>query len=253
MPVDFMIDLPCEPKRRLGEAALLDRLRQLSEFREAPSPTAEDAAAARELAFELRAVSFHCARCPANAMGEEFGCYGVVPLPFSAEAEEWLVDLLPAGLKPNGIADEEERRRREAAGELIWQLRHRGVDGSRLDEARDSLADRSRPVEKRYGTPLPLLPRTRVRSSQLLQALFLEGTVDHRLAEPLCRALGVWAEGGRSEDGLPEAVFTQPVAEDDDPCVAGIKRFLHAAMVAASMELGVRTHVSGEVTGEAAL
>src|SRR5687767_14557912 len=98
MVLDYMIDMPCEPKRRLGFEPMLAKLRLLARVRYAEGLTEDQAAEARQAMYDLQPLTFHCARCPANAAGQEFGCYGCVYEPVSLEAEEWLMDRLPETL-----------------------------------------------------------------------------------------------------------------------------------------------------------
>ncbi|HEU4754379.1 MAG TPA: hypothetical protein VFU47_14825 [Armatimonadota bacterium] len=243
MPVDYLLEFPCEPKRRLGRERLLELLRRLPRFRgeEATSGLAADEA--RDAGFQLRPLAFHCARCPANHAGREFGCFDAVELPLSAEAEEWLVELLPVSLKESDEVEAEEVRQRRSVRELIDRLRERPASAG-VDERRGSsrLVERKRPAERRYGA---LFRRERLTSGQLVDLLLLEAPVHPETAELACRALGVWQDGGTGEDGVPEAVFCEPVQPDDDPSVADLKQYLHALMVASSLSAPVTTEVRG--------
>jgi len=238
MVLDYIIDMPCEPKRRLGEEALLGRLRLLAHARYAEELAPEDAAGARQAMFDLQPLAFHCARCPANASGHEFGCYGCVHEPVSIEAEEWLMDRLPLGLSEKHEA-EDAPGQVERVRELIERLRAANVTGKPLDELRRGrLAVRPRPLVRTYGS---LFRRRRVSASQLLEIICLGGRLEPGMGEALCRALAVWQDGGTGDDGLPEAVFTEPPSDTDDQPTADLKQFFLTVMTACSLDLPVLT------------
>src|SRR5690349_21103299 len=131
MAIDYFLDLPCEPKRRLGADGLLERLRRLERL----VPAGKGAAGAGEaldVGFDLRPVAFHCGRCPGNHAGRQFGCFGSVHFPLSCEAEEWLVKLLPTR-KSFREPSPEDARQSEAARVLIQRLRELGIDGREVE------------------------------------------------------------------------------------------------------------------------
>lgn len=255
MPLDYILDIPCEPKRRFGIDGLLDRLRLLATLEAGVEPRPGDAAAIREAMFELRPIAFHCARCPANHLNREFGCYGCVETPITAEAEEWLIELLPASLNPRDNKSPAAKDRAERVRLLAQEFREHGISGKPVDERRRSgnrgvaradagfTLELPRPVVRKYGA---LLRRIRITSSQLLHYLFLYGELEPKGAEEFCRALGIWEDGGEGDDGTPEVVFTQPEELSDDPSVADLKRFFLALIIACSLNVSVRTSVTPE-------
>ena len=248
--IDYMVQLPCEPKRRFGLEGLLKRLRLLDSLGTRLLLQKEDEIAAREALFELRPVAYHCSRCPANHRNREFGCFGSVRLPLSAEAEVWLLDLLPDTLNPKD-SDPEQIRHVEAAAAMVARLRELGVDGAPVDDFRGDgfLLARPKPAVRSYGW---FVRRVEVKSSALLQPLLFAGGVEPATAELLCRGLGVWQDGTRDYDGIQEAVFTQPDEEGEDTSVAELKHFFLALMVACSMDLPVQTWVHDAAGEEAA-
>jgi hypothetical protein len=250
MLIEYTIEATCEPKRRLGPEGLFDRLRCLARVLGADAPAAEEAAAGRKAEFELRPLAYHCNRCPANCAGRAFGCFGIVQGPLAEEAEEWLIGLLPETLKPGGsdtAASPEQVRQVRA---LLQRLQELGASGRLVDEQHRGtpLLEGKRPAERRYG---PFYRRVRLTSSQLIELLFLRGTVEPADAELVCRALAVWEDGGEGEDGLPEAVFTQPADDEDDPSVAELKQYFLTLMVACSLDLAVRVRLQPEETSPA--
>lgn len=237
MQIDFWIDFPCEPKRRLGVDGLRARLRDLSGLDARAGVTEEAATRALEAGFALRPLAFHCGRCPANVHRREFGCIGSAPLPVSGAAEEWLVSLLPETLKPADDTPEQRRRLRAVRELLRWLRDHRAAAA----EPCDALVERAEPVTRSYGF---FLRPDRVSSRELLQLFLFRGELGPILGETLLRALGVWADGPTGLDGVPEAVFTQPVSASDDPSVAALKRLFLAVMVACSLEVDTRAAVA---------
>jgi hypothetical protein len=239
MVIDYVVEFPCEPRRRLGREGLLERFRRVD--RAGAGPVSEEQAAqAREAVFELRPLAFHCAQCPANHADREFGCMGAVHAPISREAERWLISHLPTVLKGEQ-RDDEVPGRTARLRELLRRLHNMGVLSAAPDEsARPAgLFEGRKPAARSYGS---LLRRERVDSSQLLRLLLLRERVEPAIGELVCRTLGVWADE-TGEDGFPEAVFTEPVEEDDDRSVAEIKALLLCLMVASSLDAVVCTHV----------
>jgi hypothetical protein len=245
MLIQYSVDLPCEPKRRLGGDTLGDRLRHLTRVVSDPEPTPNDVAFARRTEFQLRPLAFHCSRCPANFAGRAFGCFGFLQCPLSEEAEEWLMNLLPDTLDARHQRADSRRVRDVRA--LLERIAARGIDGKRVDANRGTIgfAQGRRPVVRKYGS---LLKSVRVSSSQLLQFMLLGDRLGAVDGELLCRALGVWEDAGVAEDGVVEVAFSQPLDPDDDPSIAELKDFLLAVMVAGSFEIGVRTSIHPDDT-----
>jgi hypothetical protein len=237
--LDYMIDLPCDPKRRFGREGLWERVRSLD-----PTRSAGDALRALESGFELRPVAFHCVRCPANRSRREFACEGALPLPLSAEGERWLAGLLPVSLRERDAESPAQTRQIRAAHDLARRLPELAVSGADCEQGfrGAGLLEAPHPTVRQYGW---LWRPTRLTSSQLLELLLLRGRVEPAPAEAVCRALGVWHDGDRTADGVPEVVFTQPVESADEPSVAGLKRFLLALMIAASLDVPLLTSLHG--------
>jgi len=247
MLIRYVVEVGCEPKRRFGRDGLLERLQRRDALRGRPSAPADERAEARQAEFQLRPLAFHCARCPANCVRDEFGCSGVIHCPISAQAETWLLRLLPP---PRSLRDAvlrepeppEVRRQMDHVRRLANRMEHLGIDGLAVDAHREDglLLARSTPLVRQYGL---LGRKTLVSSSQLLHLLLFRQAVPPAIGELACRALGAWVDGPKRPGRLPEAIFTQPVEERDPPGVAELKRFLLALMVARSLEVEVQTHV----------
>lgn len=248
MPIDFTLEFPCEPKRKLGLEGLSDRLRLLENLHRELELTPEQTASVREVVFELRPLAFHCGKCPANHRNREFGCFGRIEAPISVDAEDWLWELLPASLTPAEGDTPQQRAQAQAVTRLIARLRELEITGRAADQRRPRrsqggdppLFEADKGVRRTYGR---LFRRVRLTTSQLLEALLLRGTIHTDLGELICRALGIWQEGSVGEDGVPEMYFTQPIEGDDDPTVAQLKLLFYAIMTAGSLNTNVVTEV----------
>lgn len=242
MPIDYVLEYPCEPKRRFGRDGLLDRLRRLQPR---PGFGEREVDEAREVGFQLRPVAFHCVRCPANHARRSFGCYGAMVGPIDSEAEHWLIGLLPGSLKDRRGDSPGLKRQRELVRELIRRVGDLRVTGRAADERRGAggAIPASSPAYRTYGS---LFRPARITSSHLLHLLLFREQVEPPVAELACRALGVWTEDRLDADGQPEVVFAQPLDSDDHPSVADLKEFLYALVVACSLEVSVRTEVRAE-------
>ena len=190
MSIDYVIAYDCEPKRRLGMAGILDRLKEKQRADEVIQwfRAAGDQRPPTQMGFEfshntprssgekqlivvqdlldhaadLDNLAHHCKGCPANRTGGAFGCVGFVSYPISAQSESWLLDRLPVPDEP-----------------LIWLLlrqgiRNLGYDGSSVKLLRDQDHDDGR--ERAYFE-LPVAPGRRlgellVDSDQVFEMIF---------------------------------------------------------------------------------
>jgi len=244
LPIEYVVELPCEPKRQFGTDGLRERLRVLERVRAAEVVAGPDAHAAMQAGYDLRPVAFHCARCPANHRQEAFGCFGTVGTPVTVEAEEWLAELLPPTMNPKKAESGQVRRQIPWVRRLLPLLREeQGNPRADAVRGKNGLLERPHPVERRYGW---LFSPVRISTSELLEALLFRGQVDPPLGESTCRALAAWVDGAHEAEQPPEAVFTLPVEPRDDASVADLKQLLHALMVGCSLDLPVRTEVATE-------
>lgn len=239
MVIDYVIEFPCEPKRRLRSPGLLTLLRRIERSQDGQPVGKLEAAEAREAEFRLRPLAFHCGRCPANHRGEAFGCYGRIQAPISAEAEEWLGSLLPLSLRPKDECTYEQRAQLLALQELLVFLKEKPTSrkSAEVQRIREGLLERKSPVQRQYGTLFRPRPLT---TAQVLLMLLQEERLFPAVGELVCRALGVWVDGGDADDGVPEVQFTTPVESDDDPSVIDLKQFFHAILVACSVNAPIR-------------
>jgi hypothetical protein len=125
MGIDYVLDLGCPPKEKLGTEGLIDLVKARSRAetildlvrREGDAREAEDIrfevvlqtpdgdrtrdVSVQELLDEaavLEPLRPHCAGCPVNRDAPGFGCYRSIPYPIPADAEAWLLGLLPDDL-----------------------------------------------------------------------------------------------------------------------------------------------------------
>jgi hypothetical protein len=252
MLIQYSVDLPCEPRRRLGATTLANRLRHLTELVSSPCQAPGDIEYARRAEFQLRPYAFHCSRCPANFAGRAFGCHGLLQCPLSADGEEFLASLLPdtLGMRETRSGRSLHPLRGESTARLAALLRERNITGREWDcrRTKPGLARRRKPLIRRYG---PLLRVMSISTSQLLEFMLLQEQLGHRDAELLCRALGVWEDRPPDGDGLPVVAFTQPLDPDDEVSVAELKDFLLALMLASSLEVPVRVALCSRETDAA--
>jgi hypothetical protein len=245
MEIDYVIEFPCVPKRRLRSPGLLTLLRRIERFRTAEHPGKAETAEAREADFRLRPLAFHCTRCPANHAGESFGCHGRLQSPISAEGEEWLAGLLPSSLRPREESTYEQRCQLESVRDLLHYLYENPLSGKAVEARRGKggLFERKHPLRKRYGG---LFKARTITTSQLLELLLLCERLQPEPAELLCRAFGAWVDGGDSDDGIPEVLFTMPVETDDEATVADLKGYFHALLIACSLNAPMRLVLDDE-------
>jgi len=114
----------------------------------------------------LDALAGYCAGCPANLQRRDFGCGGAIHYPITAAAEQWLVGRLPK--------DADDARLQL----FLRACKQFGFDGAAIDAARKrkELYEASAPIERTWEKSF--FSRVRVKSSQLLQMLVGEGSLD---------------------------------------------------------------------------
>lgn len=246
MVIDFVIELPCEPKRRLRPPGILTLLRRIETSQGGGEPVGQEDAAAREAGFRLRPLAFHCAQCPANHANSAFGCHGRIHAPLSAAAEEWLADQWPSSLTAREDWTPDQRAQLKSFRRLLEFIEREKVTGAAAEVERSSggMFLRKKPRRKRYG---PLFRRSTSSSSQILELLFLAGRVEPDVGELVCRALGVWVDLESAEDGVAEVLFTAPEEPEDDPSLVDVKQYLHALMVASSLSVPVKLVLDDEL------
>lgn len=257
-----MIELDCPPKRALGAAGILERLKERRRAREVIEwfRDAGDKRSPAQMGFEFSqsrpgdsgdkqlivvqdlldhaaALDEHaefCQTCPANRAGQAFGCAGFIQYPITALAETWLLERLPAP---------DER--------LVWKLLRKGIqelgyDGSSVKTLREtdaaSAADGSTYFEL-PDAPQRWLGELRVSSDQLLEMMFGVGKriiPNHSgilllFAHAIDRNLKAEAIQDISSPlalPRPQCRFIMSAAAEGDQCIREFVAFFHALYTA---------------------
>jgi hypothetical protein len=158
-----------------------------------PDKVAAGGAGPFALALAERSVdaASHLSGCPScGALGEPFGCVGLVATPLAAAAERWLVDQLPEDIE--GLRGFLLRR-------AIGDFGYDGAEGRRLREAGELEAPG--PFTRHFG---PFFRRFTVSSEQLVEELFGAGDVDPSHALAILVQLGAIAVDGGVLEALDE-------------------------------------------------
>lgn len=245
MVIDYVIELPCEPKRRLRPPGILTLLRRVER---AHSRHADDQtiAAAREASFRLRPLEFHCKRCPASHADAPFSCHGRVRAPLTPAVDDWLLAQLPPSLTAREDWSVEQRLQLKSFRLLLDYVERQPVTGNTADQERrpGGLFERRKPRRRAYGS---VFRRRLLSTSQLLELLFLGDRVSPEVGELVCRSLGVWVDGGDGDDGLPEVIFNTEEDPNDDASVVDLKQYLYSLMIASSLDASVKLVVDDEL------
>lgn len=186
MGVDYVVDLSCPVKADLPTAALIGLVKsrnmaaivlersqqdddpqppsaiQVGRLHQTPHGDTIQNVSLQDLIDEgarLHGYEHYCIGCPANVLGEPFGCYGYLAYPIPAAAEEWLMARLPDALDSTagrllqaGIADFNYN------GDTIRDMRRQGM-----------FFDRGKAVERSWRTGL--MRRWTLTSDQVLHMM----------------------------------------------------------------------------------
>jgi hypothetical protein len=262
MAIDYIIEYDCVPKRELKPAGILQRLKERARAQEVIQwfRAAGDAREPKRMGFEfthstpadpgdkqlivvqdlldhaaaLDEYADHCATCPANRVGQPFGCMGFIQYPITARAEIWLLERLPVPDEP-----------------LVWLLLKQGIqklgyDGASLKALRETDGDVE--ASKRTYFELPIAPERRlgelrVSGDQVLEMIFGIGeriipnhagilllflrAIDRDLEAQEIQDISSFAETIR--ENLP---FDMIADRDADDCVRELIAFFHALYLA---------------------
>ena len=257
MAVDWILNLPCQPKEALGNgdllvgtdtllaclkagnraAAVADMARQNGDSPEGTSIVVRVARADGEVEDQevcyddlvaqnrqLDPLAPACEGCPGNVLGRPFGCIGVVNYPIPATVEQWLVDRL----QPSTVV----------GGKLfLAAIRDFGYTGQPIQQFREGgLFELARPIKKKLKGGL--FSSESVTTDQLFQALFCIGEpldpghclgvlfwlgclrLDGAVVESLEQAAAVSRLGGVAERQQRTALVT-----GGDPAADGVSSF----------------------------
>jgi hypothetical protein len=231
MAIDYAITLACEPRRHFGDGNVelgtieileklkaRDRASTIREFartkgidlsgqkvtmnvhdREGNPVQKQVTIAELELeARELETQAAACAGCPANVLGQAYGCYAAIHYPISAAGEAWLTSRVqpPGTLGAMMCADYLSEF--GVTGEQTKQLRQAGHFESR---------QAARAILKKG-----FLKSVAVTSDQLFEAIFQSGNL---LSPSHCLGLLLWFGAVQVEAGANSAEALQALTGTD--------------------------------------
>ena len=208
MAIDYAITLECEPRRHFGSGnaeqgtiEILEKLKardRASMIREIARTKGIDLSSQKvtmnvhdregnpvqkqvtiaELELEAQALESHataCVGCPANVLGEAYGCYAAIHYPISAAGENWLISRVPPPGTLGAIM----------CADYIAEF---GVTGGRSRQLRQAGHFESRQAAKAI-VKKGLFKSVSVSSDQLFEAMFLSGNI---LSPAHCFGILLW-------------------------------------------------------------
>ncbi len=256
MGIDYIVGLECEPKQALTLGGLMGRLKgrdraekiiqlyrdqgddrppskmAFEMVRRLPDGTEEiELIVVQELldaAQDLIPWEPSCANCPANNVGQPFGCTGTINYPISLAGEQWLLDQLPDNNHPLVfMLLQQAMRDMDYRGEAVAPLREKpGVF-----------------LESTEG-PERNLDAIRVNGDQVFEMLFLSGPIYPAHGSMLLQFFGAVSRdldadimmqltNPPSLDWIDEHIpFLHALDGMDDPSTASLKMFFHAMYAA---------------------
>ncbi len=259
MAIDYVIDWECTPKVRLSTSGILTRLKARDRAAAIIQLYRDngDQRAPREMGFEmarrtpdgeeevrvvivqelideaaqLDPLAEHCQGCPANRMGQPFGCFGAINYPISHAAELWLLlrlptldDPLPYLLLRQMITDSPD------LGASVASLRSNpGV----IFESGDLFARRIEDVQ--------------ITNDQIFDMLFVTGAILPTYAAMLMLFFGVIARDMNADvlktltpatgDWYERFPFQLIEEDDDDESIGAFKNFFAAVYMACGLDV----------------
>ncbi len=250
MGIDYDIGLDCVPKQSLSPRLILERLKARDRataiiklyrdhgdqrspaemgfemVRRAPDGGEEKQVVIvqdlLDAAATLDSLAHHCLDCPANRLGQPFGCYGSLNYPISRAAEIWLLKQLPDMDEPLPFLL------------LNQSMKEFGLTGASIHDK----GMRERPgvffeTRERFARNLE---DTQITTDQIFEMLFMVGDIQPPYGAMLLLFFGavprdmdadsmmrLTERGG--ERNLP---FTMQDDPDDDESIQGFKGFFAA-------------------------
>lgn len=206
MSIEYLVGLDCSVKQSLTAegmvakvkgrdqaSAIVEMLRQRGDERDpaeitfqrmlqTPEGPVAESCRVRDLldeAEELEQYESVCTGCLVNILDRPFGCYGSIKYPFPAEAEEWLMSLLPDELDtPAGVL----------LLQAIKDFKYTGAHAASMRKQSPTFFASKSPVKRKWGS---FLRGQTIDSNQLLQAMFFVGHIKPSHSVLLCHFLGI--------------------------------------------------------------
>jgi hypothetical protein len=252
MGIDYVLDVSCAPKNELGIEPIVAMIKARSRAdtviamarrqgdHRPPSELAfvtalytpeglqQQTVTAQSLLDQARpldAMRHHCASCAADRKANGFGCYRFIPYPISAEAERWLLSLLPDRLdNPAGMF-------------LVRALNDFGWDGGQAAKMRgdgNTFFETNTPIGLRWGADGDAVE---LDSNQVFHMLFHVGHIEPTHAFMVCLFFGIVPHNTPIEALAPDrrgpllaaARVPQPPSEACRPVASFLESLLAAA------------------------
>lgn len=242
MAVDFALQFPCEVRKQIPEAKLVELVgyRALAEFAVAeirktdpnvpletllekyqirvsqtrPDGTTEQVPMTvgqlAALTRPLEPFRAQCGPCRANIADRPFGCIAKINYPIRTESEAWLLSRLPADAGDPGLS------------KLFQLLVDFGIDGAPVEQVRDRLCESKQTLVRRWMTPAGV---QKVTSSQILQMFAFVGDIVPPQAQAYTFVLGL--ERVLSDPHPPSANIEQ------------FKTFMCAVVMSSRLDAGI--------------
>jgi hypothetical protein len=208
MAVDYVLQFPCEVRKKVPEAKLLVLVGYMSlaehavaEIRKSnpavpmetilgkyqmqvsqarPDGTVQQAPMTVgqlvTMAQPIGQYRGHCPKCRANIADRSFGCIAKINYPIQKESEEWLLSRLPSDVKNPDLS-------------LLFRfLSDLKIDGKPVDAMRPRLFELKEPVVRRWGSPPD---QKHVTSSQIIHMLAFGGHIGQQQAALYTKLLGL--------------------------------------------------------------
>ena len=174
------VETVIELKRRDGDKRPIEELTFTRIVMRPEGPTEQELSVGTLLkqTEELEVHAHHCEGCQANLFQQPYGCYGSIAYPIHAEAEKWLMSLLPKDLK-------------SAAGHMLRSaVTDFGYTGGMFLNMRPQgmFFDSPKPAKRKWGS---FLSSWTLTSDQLLEMLFGLGNLQPAHCQMMCLILGM--------------------------------------------------------------
>lgn len=269
MGIDYVIDLPCQPKDALGVDVLVNLVKarnrastvlamvrdsgdqrspdqiSFTSVLETPDGAEEQEVTVQALLDEAAALEplrAHCSSCPANGGAWGFGCYRSISYPVPEEVETWLIGRLPDDL--DSTAGQFLTR---AVADFGWDGAHAAelrAQGDTFFEADDALAARWGEPDAGAADDDDEADGFELDTDQIFQMLFHVGHISPAHATMLALFFGVLphdvdVEILRDDEVRRQALAAATLPAQGSPEVEAMAMFLRTLAQAAQLDVDV--------------